>query len=61
MSTLYLSIDIDNYKMKTPETVIFYNESKREVHIIDQIPKAYSRKAPSRRRRVLQYVRFTIF
>ena len=51
MSTLHPDVEIpsDNNPKKKPETVLFYNKTKADVDVIDQMTRKYSVKAASRR------------
>ena len=49
LSTMHKDITTANNAKKTPETVSFYNETKYEVDIVDQMAKKYTCRTGIRR------------
>lgn len=49
LSSMHSGIGVANNSKKTPETISFYNETKYEITIGDQLARQYSVKASSRR------------
>jgi len=49
LSSLHQSVSVTVNLKKTPETIEFYNSTKYDVDVVDQMARKYSVKASSRR------------